>query len=73
MRTAINGLGRIGRKLFKIILETDIELVPINDVMPIDKAVYLLKYDSTYGMTNLNIEYEHNTIVINNKKITRSL
>lgn len=50
MRIAINGMGRIGRLLFRRLLEhKDIELVAVNDIMPAKNLVYLLKYDSVYG------------------------
>src|ERR1041384_6037564 len=47
---AINGLGRIGRAAFKIILETpELELRAINDLNSVDDLVYLLNYDTVYG------------------------
>lgn len=50
MRVAINGMGRIGRLLFRRLLSLEgIDLVAVNDVMPTDNLVYLLKYDSLYG------------------------
>lgn len=49
-RVAINGLGRIGRAAFKIILDTpELELVAANDIVSIDNLAYLLKYDTVYG------------------------
>jgi glyceraldehyde 3-phosphate dehydrogenase len=43
-------MGRIGRLLFRRLLDREgIELVAVNDVMPVDNLVYLLKYDSLYG------------------------
>lgn len=59
MNIAINGLGRIGRKVVKNIFDTSsFKLIAINDIMPIDKAAYFLKYDSTYGLSNLEISYQ---------------
>ena len=50
MRIAINGMGRIGRLLFrKLVNNPEIELVAVNDIMPVDNLAYLLKYDSVYG------------------------
>lgn len=47
---AINGLGRIGRAAFKIILETpELELRAVNDLNAVDDLVYLLNYDTVYG------------------------
>lgn len=49
-RIAINGLGRIGRAALKIVLETpELELVAVNDIVPAENIVYLLKYDTVYG------------------------
>ena len=50
MRIAINGMGRIGRLLFRRLLnDGNIEIVAVNDTMPGDNLVYLLNYDSVYG------------------------
>ncbi|AXY78293.1 type I glyceraldehyde-3-phosphate dehydrogenase [Paraflavitalea soli] len=50
MRIAINGMGRIGRLLFRRLVGHEaIELVAINDIMEPDNLAYLLKYDSVYG------------------------
>jgi glyceraldehyde 3-phosphate dehydrogenase len=49
-KVAINGFGRIGRALFKQLLEEDgIEVAAINDLVPADNLAYLLKYDTVYG------------------------
>ncbi len=50
-RVAINGLGRIGRATFKILMEQEeLELAAVNDVAPPDQLAYLLNYDSVYGV-----------------------
>lgn len=50
MRIAINGMGRIGRLLFRRLIDhPTIELVAVNDIMPPENLVYLLRYDSVYG------------------------
>lgn len=52
IRIAINGMGRIGRCIFRAVSELrrdDIELVAINGPAPIEKHVHLLKYDSVHG------------------------
>lgn len=70
MNIAINGLGRIGRKVVKNIFDTpSLKLVAINDIMPIDKAAYFLKYDSTYGLSSLDISHQDNCIIINGHRI----
>lgn len=52
MRVAINGFGRIGRMVLRALSKQSsslIEVVAINDLMPIDNLLYLLKYDSVHG------------------------
>ena len=50
MRIAINGFGRIGRTVFRIInARNDFEIVALNDISPSDSLVYLLKYDTVIG------------------------
>ncbi|MBB5514703.1 glyceraldehyde 3-phosphate dehydrogenase [Rubricella aquisinus] len=51
-KVAINGFGRIGRNVLRAIIEsgrTDIQVVAINDLGPIETNVHLLKYDSVHG------------------------
>jgi glyceraldehyde 3-phosphate dehydrogenase len=49
-KVAINGMGRIGRAAFKLVLERpELELMAVNDLMPIDNLAYLLNYDTVYG------------------------
>jgi glyceraldehyde 3-phosphate dehydrogenase len=50
-KVAINGMGRIGRAAFKIIMDNpELELVAVNDLMELDNLVYLLNYDTVYGV-----------------------
>jgi glyceraldehyde 3-phosphate dehydrogenase len=49
MKIAINGMGRIGRLLCKLLASTTHEIVAVNDVMPKNNLVYLLTFDSIYG------------------------
>ena len=52
MRIAINGMGRIGRLLFrKLLHHPEFEIVAVNDIMDHANLVYLLKHDSVYGNT----------------------
>jgi len=57
-KIAINGLGRIGRSVLKVILSghPDLELVAINDLADPSTLAYLLKYDSVYGLCKHSIE-----------------
>lgn len=71
MRIAINGMGRIGRLLFRRLIEDEqFDLVAVNDIMPVENLVYLLKYDSVYG-TFLpdEIKTDQQTISVKGKKI----
>jgi glyceraldehyde 3-phosphate dehydrogenase len=54
VKVAINGFGRIGRLVFRAMVEQglvgrDIEVVAVGDIVPADNLAYLLKYDSTQG------------------------
>ena len=52
VRVAINGFGRIGRLVLRSIAEharTDIEVVAINDLGPVETNAHLLRYDSVHG------------------------
>ena len=59
MRVAINGFGRIGRLVYRAILEskrTDIEVVCINDLGPAATSAHLLKYDSVHGILPFEVK-----------------
>ena len=66
---AINGFGRIGRLVYRIAAERDdINVVAINDLVPCENLAYLLKYDSTHGRFNKNVQIEGNSIVVDGMK-----
>ena len=70
MRIAINGMGRIGRLLFrKLVHHAGIELIAVNDIMPTDNLAYLLKYDSVYGPFDKEIIIADQSLIVNGKKI----
>ncbi len=57
VKVAINGLGRIGRAAFKILLETpELDLVAVNDLVPEDNLAYMLNFDSVYGRYEKQVE-----------------
>ena len=67
-KVAINGLGRIGRAALKIILDTpQLELVAINDLIPTDNLVYLLKYDTVYGRYDKDVREEKFNLIIDGR------
>lgn len=66
---AINGFGRIGRLVFRnIAARSDMNIVAINDIVPADNLAYLLKYDSTHGTFNADVQVDGNHIIVNGKK-----
>ncbi len=67
---AINGLGRIGRAAMKIIMDTpELELVAVNDIVPIENIVYLLKYDTVYGRYDKIVESYGENLIVGGKSI----
>jgi glyceraldehyde 3-phosphate dehydrogenase len=70
MRIAINGMGRIGRLLFrKLIHHPGVELVAVNDIMPEENLAYLIKYDSVYGTFPDDISLHNGILNINDRKV----
>lgn len=67
---AINGFGRIGRNLFKLLLEhPSIDVVAINDLADTKTMSHLLKYDSIHGILKHDVSYDETHIIIDNNKI----
>jgi glyceraldehyde 3-phosphate dehydrogenase len=63
MRIAINGMGRIGRLLFrKLLRHPEFEIVAVNDVMDHANLVYLLKHDSVYGNASCPMVFDKKII-----------
>ncbi|MGN6530269.1 MAG: type I glyceraldehyde-3-phosphate dehydrogenase [Ginsengibacter sp.] len=70
MRIAINGMGRIGRLLFRRLMDNKkFQVVAVNDIMPVDNLAYLLKYDSVYGTYADQIKATDDSLLINGTKI----
>lgn len=70
MKIGINGFGRIGRASLKIILDTPgLEVVAINDLLTIENAAYLLKYDSVYGIYHKEVTANGDGLLVGDKKI----
>ncbi|MFL1895871.1 type I glyceraldehyde-3-phosphate dehydrogenase [Aquimarina sp. 2-A2] len=68
IRIAINGFGRIGRNLFRLLYDNPaIEVVAINDLADGVTLAHLLKYDSIHGVLPHPVSYEQNSIVVGNK------
>ena len=81
-KVAINGFGRIGRLVFRALVEQGhlgktFDVVAVGDIVPADNLAYLLKYDSTQGRFNGTVtseksspdKAEDDVLVVNGKKI----
>lgn len=67
---AINGFGRIGRRVFRLLQSyNDIKVVAINDLADTKTLSHLLKYDSVHGLFNGVITNDENHIIVNDRKI----
>ena len=65
LRVAINGFGRIGRNVLRAIIEsgrTDIEVVSINDLGPVETNAHLFRFDSVHGRFNGEVKVAGDTI-----------
>jgi glyceraldehyde 3-phosphate dehydrogenase len=70
IKIAINGFGRIGRTVFRIVEESnDIEVVAINDLTDPKTLAHLLKYDSVHGRFNGDVQVDGDNIIVNGKSI----
>src|SRR5262245_25967325 len=82
VKVGINGFGRIGRLVFRALVEQgllgqSLDVVAVNDLVPADNLAYLLKYDSTQGRFNGTVSSEKSsasvaeddTLVVNGTKI----
>jgi glyceraldehyde 3-phosphate dehydrogenase len=69
LKIAINGFGRIGRSVARIIAKrNDVELVAVNDTASADMIEYLSKFDSVHGTFDENIKIEDGYLNIGNEK-----
>lgn len=71
IKVAINGFGRIGRLVFRLMEEDpELEVVAINDLTDAEQLSYLLKYDTNHGNYRVNdISFNENKILIGNREI----
>lgn len=66
IKIAINGFGRIGRGLFRLLINhPSIEVVAINDLADTRTLAHLLQYDSIHGVCKTPISYNKNAIIVN--------
>jgi glyceraldehyde 3-phosphate dehydrogenase len=72
VKVAINGFGRIGRLVFRLMdNDPEFEVVAINDLTDAEQLAYLLKYDTNHGNYKLDdISFVDNKIIVSGKEIT---
>jgi len=70
IRVAINGFGRIGRLVFRILDDNkDFDIVAINNLSDAKQSAYLLKYDTNHGNYKIDeIAYDEDNIIVSGKK-----
>ena len=71
-KIGINGFGRIGRFVFRASTKrNDIEVVAINDLLPVDYMAYMLKYDTMHGAFEGSVDFdlEKSLLIVNGKAI----
>ncbi len=71
VRIGVNGFGRIGMLVVKAAMQRnmDIEVVGVNDLMPMDSLALLFKRDSTHGIWPEDVSYEGNVLRVGDKEI----
>jgi len=69
-KVAINGFGRIGRLVFRQLIEDkDLKIVAINDLTNTKTLAHLLKYDTAHGKFNGTVEFTENSLIVNGQNI----
>lgn len=70
IKVGINGFGRIGRLVFRAAMtKSDIEIVGINDLVPVEYMAYMLKYDTMHGQFKGTIDVKDGKLVVNGNAI----
>ena len=71
VRVGINGFGRIGRLVFRVLAERpeEFEVVAINDLSDAKHLALLLKYDSVHGRFKGTVEAGEKSLIVNGKEI----
>jgi len=73
VRVAINGFGRIGRSVFRLLSKSDsIEVVAINDLFDNEVLSYLLQYDTVMGTFDKKVTYDSSAIYVDGHPIKRT-
>src|SRR5680860_1607583 len=71
VRIAINGFGRIGRAILRIVLagRSDVELVVITEIEPLETCAYLFEYDSIYGTWPGEVATEPGALIVAGRRV----
>lgn len=69
MKVAINGFGRIGRKVMRLAAERGVEITAINSLSPVEVDAHLLSYDSVHGPWKESVEVKEHALYIRGKRI----
>lgn len=69
MKVGINGFGRIGRQIFRILHERGHEVALVNDLTDNETLAQLLKYDSNYGKFKGEVSYDDENLIVDGKKV----
>jgi glyceraldehyde 3-phosphate dehydrogenase len=70
VRVAINGLGRIGRAILKLVIdEPALELVAVNDLVEVDTLAYLIRFDTVYGRYSKSVAVEGDDLIVAGRKV----
>ena len=72
VRIGINGFGRVGRQVLKVVLEkypAELEVVAVNDLFDVKTNAHLLKYDSNYGCFDREITAQDDCLIVDGHRI----
>ncbi|NIN73498.1 MAG: type I glyceraldehyde-3-phosphate dehydrogenase, partial [Gemmatimonadetes bacterium] len=70
IRVGINGFGRIGRSVFRILSDRDdIEVVAINDLFDNEQLAYLLRFDTVMGKFSKSVEIDEDVMYVEGKRV----
>lgn len=69
MKVGINGFGRIGRQIFRIMYERGHEVALVNDLTDNATLAHLLKYDSNYGKFADDVSFDDENLIVGGKKV----
>lgn len=70
MKIAINGFGRIGRLVYRLMEEDDFfDVIAINDLSNPEELAYLLKYDTNHRIYNNEVSFTDDGIIVDNRKV----